>query len=374
MSDLDIGLTSGSSGGYDAAAATLISQSVSPASVTTGWRMADNEGVLGRTIGHLLPLEITSKTMAELAANATELKAFLENSDAFDYLEGESLLENGLIGSASAANIIANDAALLDLILSSASLPAVFVDAASLTTRQALLEAAKDRVAAISQVTGLYSTASPNSLYQERTGAAATTPASSGDPIGTIKDLSGSGNHLTAIIDDTRRSTATLESGLLHAAAGAGDGYQIPLAAVSSNTRIFLLVRTTGGANNRGILVRGDVAMQGIFRSSDITSTPISDFSGWDAGGTLITFSSSRGNAYSAMATGAFVANEFIGGDLSGWTEAYLLDSNTDTFWDSVYDLAAAVIVDESTTALTADELALIRNYIEVERLIVEGA
>lgn len=42
------------------------------------------------------------------------------------------------------------------------------------------------------------------SVFQERTGASATTAASVGDPVGTILDLSGNANHMTAAADAER--------------------------------------------------------------------------------------------------------------------------------------------------------------------------
>ena len=44
----------------------------------------------------------------------------------------------------------------------------------------------------------------PSTLFQERTGASASTPAQVGDPVGTILDKSGNGNHATAPSDGAR--------------------------------------------------------------------------------------------------------------------------------------------------------------------------
>lgn len=50
----------------------------------------------------------------------------------------------------------------------------------------------------------LYDPSDSSTCFQERTGASATTPAGADDPVGTILDLSGNGNHRTAPSDAAR--------------------------------------------------------------------------------------------------------------------------------------------------------------------------
>jgi len=49
-----------------------------------------------------------------------------------------------------------------------------------------------------------YDPSDSSTVFQERTGASATTAAGDGDPVGTILDKSGNGNHLTAPSDSQR--------------------------------------------------------------------------------------------------------------------------------------------------------------------------
>ena len=75
----------------------------------------------------------------------------------------------------------------------------------------------------------------PGTLFQERTGAAATTPCAVGDPVGTIKDISGNGWYATATTDAKR--------GILRQDAG-GRPY-IELDGTDDSYRIASLILTT---------------------------------------------------------------------------------------------------------------------------------
>ena len=59
----------------------------------------------------------------------------------------------------------------------------------------------------------VYDVSLASSLFQERTGASATTPASIGDPVGTILDQSGNGNHAVAPSDAARPCYSAILTG-----------------------------------------------------------------------------------------------------------------------------------------------------------------
>lgn len=63
-------------------------------------------------------------------------------------------------------------------------------------------------------VSRAYDPSDSSTLFQERTGASASTPAGVGDPVGTMLDKSGNGNHVTAVNDSARPTLSETGDGL----------------------------------------------------------------------------------------------------------------------------------------------------------------
>lgn len=89
----------------------------------------------------------------------------------------------------------------------------------------------------------LYSTASLGTLFQERTGAAATTPSAISGVVGTVLDLSGNGNHRVAPSDAAR--PILRQSGARHYLEydAVDDCFQVPSFTISNRFYVGLAIK-----------------------------------------------------------------------------------------------------------------------------------
>lgn len=86
-------------------------------------------------------------------------------------------------------------------------------------------------------------------LFQERTGAAATTPCAVGDPVGTIKDISGNGWYATASTDAKRGILRQDAGGRPYIELdGVDDGYLIAGLTLTTSQYEWLAFNQTNGA------------------------------------------------------------------------------------------------------------------------------
>ena len=100
-------------------------------------------------------------------------------------------------------------------------------------------------------------------LFQERTGASATTICSLGDPVGTILDKSGNGNHATAPSDGARPTLTKDSTGNIYLdfnKAGTPDEMEMPHGAVpdpDTNYTISIAASNLESAANAGFWSNG---------------------------------------------------------------------------------------------------------------------
>lgn len=195
-------------------------------------------------------------------------------------------------------------------------------------------------------------TTNPGGIYEEITGASATTVALVGQSAGTILDYSGNGHHVTAVSTSTRGVVQS--DGSVY---GTDHRYNISYtSALSASVNIYVAIKTV---DTMYILASNGGSNYFFSPHSGSSSATVSSVSvgspTYAINGVVVTLST-RDAAYQAASTGLWTILEFRGADTTVWGGMDLF--NYGSSWYYTGSLGPMVIMSSaSDTLLSTDTI-----------------
>lgn len=211
----------------------------------------------------------------------------------------------------------------------------------------------------------LYNPSNSATVFQERTGASATTPAEADDPVGTILDLSGNDNHAVTP-SDAARPVLRLNSGVYSLDYDGTDDYLSATMTLVDGMEFFGALKTSDTQGMLGNLNLQNTVYYGVWQDGSASTTLSANVGtvAYYKDGNLVS-PTTRDDFHTLIADGSWHELEVRGLDLAAQPSWQPLYYSTTAAFRVDGDVGPMVLI--PTAALDAGARTLIKDWIDGE-------